>query len=408
MQDGRIGRRNLKTAEATFFQPPRRGRNEPAYRFNWNTPFILSAHNTHIFYCGAQVVFRSITQGTNLKVISPELTRTKRGSMTALAESPRNPDVLYAGTDDGFLWVTKDGGANWTNATENLLKAKDAPAGHRWVSTIEASRAADGRCYVVLDAHRSDDDNPYVFVTEDFGATWKSLKANLPWGSTRVLREDTENASLLYLGTEFGLWATLDRGGEWVKINSNLPTVAVHEVAIHPTAGEIVAATHGRSLWILDVTLLRQVTASRLKEDAHLYKPNTAMRWRRELDKGSPYGNGARIFAGQNPTPGAAIYYSLGKKAEKVSLKIQDYAGLTLREVPVKNEPGLHKATWNLTQLALRPGLSRYSPSGTYRVVLTVDGKEHVQPLRVEVDPVLQQANIAEPPGRWIEQWIDD
>jgi photosystem II stability/assembly factor-like uncharacterized protein len=408
-QDGRIGRRNLRTGEQTFFQFGRRGRGEGAYRFNWNTPFILSNANPRIFYCAGQFVFRSLTQGTSLKVISPEITRTKRGSATALSESPRNPDVLYAGTDDGFLWVTKDGGVNWTNLTENLLKAKDAPAGHRWVSTIEASRFADGRCYVVLDAHRSDDDNPYVFVTEDFGQTWKSLKANLPWGSTRVLREDIETGSLLYLGTEFGLWASIDRGSEWVKINNNnLPTVAVHEVAIHPTAGEIVAATHGRSLWVLDVTMLRQITSSRLKEDAYLFRPNTAMRWRRELDKGSPYGNGSRSFAGQNPPVGAQIFYSLGKKAEKVSLKIQDYSGRTLREVPVKSEPGIHKATWNLTQLALRPGLSQYSVSGTYRVVLTVDGKEYVQGLRVEVDPVLQQANIAEIAEPWVEKWIDD
>src|SRR5262249_15398286 len=146
--------------------------------------------------------------------------------------------------------------------------------GPRWVATIEASRFADGRAYVVFDAHRSDDDAPYVYVTEDYGGSWKSLRGNLPIGSTRVLREDITNANLLYLGTEFGAWASLNRGTSWTKINNNLPTVAVHEFAVHPEAGEVVAATHGRSLWVLDVAALRQITPEVLKAKAHLFEPH--------------------------------------------------------------------------------------------------------------------------------------
>src|SRR5206468_325160 len=138
---------------------------------------------------------------------------------------------------------------DWTNVTKHL-----ALPGYRWVASVEASRFAVGRCYVVLDGHRSDDDEPYVFVTEDFGKTWQSLRANLPWGSTRVLREDLKNPNVLYLGTEFGVWCSLNRGQSWNSLNTNLPTVAVHELAQHPTNGELVAATHGRSLWILDIT----------------------------------------------------------------------------------------------------------------------------------------------------------
>src|SRR5206468_3084670 len=177
---------------------------------------------------------RSLKQGTDLRVISPEITRTKRGSATALAESPINPDVLWAGTDDGNLWVTRDGGQKWTK-----VAAKVGLPGPRWVATIEASRFAEGRAYIAFDAHRSDDDEPYVYATEDFGQTWKSLRANLPVGSSRVLREDVTNPDLLYLGTEFGIWASLDRGKSWTRLNNNLPTVAVHEIAVHPTAGEI-------------------------------------------------------------------------------------------------------------------------------------------------------------------------
>ena len=144
-------------------------------------------------------------RGDDLQIISPEITATKNGSATALAESPRNPDVLWAGTDDGALWVTRDGGKEWTNVADNV-----GLPGPCWVATIEPSRTVEGRAYVGFDAHRSDDDEPYVFVTEDFGQTWKSLRGNLPAGSTRVLREDIHNPNLLYLGTEFAAWASTE------------------------------------------------------------------------------------------------------------------------------------------------------------------------------------------------------
>jgi photosystem II stability/assembly factor-like uncharacterized protein len=410
-QDGAMARRNLHTGRFHAIRPQNQ-RGQPPYRFNWNTPFILSVHNPRIFYCGGNYVFRSLKQGDELKAISPEITRTKRGSASALAESPRNPDVLWAGTDDGNLWITRDGGQKWTNVTEKV-----GLPGPRWVATIEPSRVIEGRAYVAFDGHRSDDDEPYVFVTEDFGQTWKSLRANLPSGSTRVCREDVANPNLLYLGTEFAAYASLNRGQSWTKINNNLPTVAVHEFAIHPTAGEIVAATHGRSLWVLDVTSLRQMSADTLKADATLYRPNTVVRWRNEPGHGSLYGHGSRRFAGQNPPPGAHLYYSLGKKATKVTLKVVDYAGQTVKEMNASPEPGLHHLAWDVTRNTTRRGrvtadldaetapprrppggfqAVSAAPPGMYRVVLTVDGKEYAQPLRVESDPTLPSTLIAE------------
>jgi photosystem II stability/assembly factor-like uncharacterized protein len=398
-QDGHMNRRNLRTGE---FAPirPRDVRGQPPYRFNWNTPFLLSSHNSRIFYCGGNFVFRSVKKGDDLQKISPEISRTKRGTASALAESARNANVLYAGTDDGYLWVTRDGGAKWSNVADKV-----GLPGPRWVASIEPSRFADGRAYVVFDAHRSDDDAPYVYVTEDFGQTWKSLRGHLPMGSTRVLREDIENPNVLYLGTEFGVWVSIDRGGAWTKINNNLPTVAVHELAQHPSSGELVAATHGRSLWILDVTPLRQMKTETLKAEAMLYKPATAMRWRREPTRGTPYGSGNHRFFGENPPSGAQIYYSLCKKAEKIQLKIVDYTGKTVRELPVKKEQmtaGLHRLTWDLARGAREPrgpGRGRgpgqtAAPPGMYRVVLTVDGKEHTQSLRVEYDPLLKTPSI--------------
>jgi photosystem II stability/assembly factor-like uncharacterized protein len=412
-QDGHMGRRHLKNNDYGYIRP-KDPKNPPPYRFNWNTPFILSSHNSRIFYCGGNRVFRAlnVTEGErpDLRPISEEIARTGRGTATAIAESPRDPAILWAGTDDGYLWVTRNGGITWTNVTEKV-----GLPGPRWVASIEPSRYVEGRCYVVFDAHRSDDDNPYVFVTEDYGQTWKPLHATLPWGSTRVLREDIENPDVLYLGTEFAVWASIDRGGVWTKINNNLPTVAVHELAQHPTAGEIVAATHGRSLWVLDVTALRQTKPATVKTSAALFRLATAMRWRREPDRGQPYGNGHRHFVGENPPGGAQIYYSLSAKAQKLQLQVFDYAGRLVRNLPVANEPGLHRVGWDmvsedhtgvfgaLTSMLpfagggiagsegprQRRGPQAATP-GMYRVVLTVDGHSYSQGLRLENDPALK------------------
>jgi hypothetical protein len=404
-QDGNMGRRNLRTGERAFLRPGGRGQGT-SYRFNWSTPFILSSHNPRIFYAGGNYVFRSLKQGTEAKIISPEITRTKRGSATALAESPRNADVLWAGTDDGALWVTRDGGVKW----ESIDPEKIGLPGPRWVASIEASRFVEGRCYVVFDGHRSDDDEPYVFVTEDFGKTWKSLRNGLPTGSTRVLREDLESPDVLYLGTEFCVWASVSRGAAWTKINGNLPTVAVHELAQHPGSNEMVAATHGRSLWVVDVTPLRRYVAkpsqaqttlfpAGTQATATLFRPATAIHWHSEPGRISAYGDGNRRFIGENPPRGAVIHYALGKKTENVSLKVVDFAGKTVANLETKKEAGLHTANWNLLTRGEGPGgpgprgqRRDPVPAGMYRLVLTVDGEELVQNIKVEADPSL-------PPG---------
>jgi photosystem II stability/assembly factor-like uncharacterized protein len=480
-QNGGFGRRNLRTGETASIRPAGPGRGGrfreaeqpgqpgqpgqprqqgqsaqgPRYLFNWNAPFILSHHNSRIYYCAGNRVFRSLDRGNDLRVISPEITRTDKGSATALAESPRNPNVLYVGTDDGALWITQDGGKEWKNITANV-----GLSGLRCIATIEPSRFVEGRCYVAFDGHRQDDDNPLIYVTEDFGKTWTSLRANLPWGSTRCLREDVQNRDLLFVGTEFAAWVSIDRGHYWTKLNNNLPTVAVHDFAIHPTAGELVAATHGRSLWILNITPLRQMTTEIAKAKAHLYEPTAATRWITEPRRGGTN----RRFVGENPPVGAQIYYSLTKKADKISLSIVDYAGKTVRELRAPGEPGLHRVAWDLSAASARPtrggaaagaaragaeqgtragrrqrqaggaeaGAGQTGPGqaaagqanaerpgeaqpaggrrggfgrrgfggrpvtpGIYRVMLTVDGEQFMQPLRVEADPAAPNNLIA-------------
>lgn len=404
-QDGNIFRRHLKTGEYVGIRP--KEQKGLSYRFNWNTPFILSSHNPKIFYSGGNYVFRSVKQGDDLRVISPEISRTKRGTASALAESPVNPNVLWAGSDDGYLWVSRDGGVKWENVT-----AKVGLPGPRWVASIEPSRFAEGRAYVVFDGHRSDDDAPYAFVTEDFGNSWKSLLGKSPalTGSTRVLREDVRNPDLLFLGTEFAVWVSLDRGASWNKLNNNLPTVAIHEIAIHPTAGELVAATHGRSLWALDIVSLRQMTEKVRKARAHLFEPAATVRWRSEPPRGPAMGAGSRRFVGQNPPRGAQVYYSLTAKAEKVGLRVVDHTGATVRELSVKKDAGLHHVAWDLMRsqgpiadVAQKIGIGRRpaakqgpAPPGLYRVILSVDGQEYAQNLKLEADPIAPQPSIAE------------
>jgi hypothetical protein len=239
-----------------------------------------------------------------------------------------------------------------------------------------------------------------------------------------VLREDLKNQDLLFLGTEFACWASLDRGYNWYKLNNNLPTVAIHELAIHPTANEMVAATHGRSLWVLDVAPLRQMTGAVVKAPAHLFEPSAAIYWRSEPSKGSVYGGGNRRFVGENPARAAPIYYSLNRKPEKLSLKIVDVGGKTVRELQAKSDPGFYKVIWDLrTGSTANPqgkgprppgpgqqqGTGPPANPGTYRVVLSVDGVDHAQTLRVEADPNVPTAVLTpEEPGEKKPGKIDD
>jgi photosystem II stability/assembly factor-like uncharacterized protein len=419
-QNGFMFRQNVRTGDAKLVRPKMQT-GAGKYRFNWNTPFILSQHNSSIFYAAANYVFRSVKRGEAMKIISPEITRTKRGSATALAESPKNPDVLWAGTDDGAVWITRDGGKSWTNLSGHF-KAAGLP-GPRWVACIEASRVREGRCYVVFDAHRSDDDEPYVFVTEDFGQTWKSLRANLPAGSTRVLREDLRRPDLLYLGTEFAAFTSLDRGASWFKINgASLPTVAVHEFAQPATAEEIVAATHGRSLWVLDVATLRRVKPDQVKSPVQLFAPPPFTRWRLDRTHEGMFRTGTRLFIGQNPPRQATFDFLLAKKADKLSLKVLDPYGNVVRDLDVskEKEPGLHRVAWDVvsgpppkTEKG-KPARKPFTPygqpvkPGTYRLVLDADGVEQMTVLTIEPDPRTgtgdESGNEAEELRRWLRR----
>ncbi|RJQ08458.1 MAG: hypothetical protein C4558_08000, partial [Dehalococcoidia bacterium] len=273
--------------------------------------------------------------------------------------------------------------------------------GPRWVSSIETSRFNEKRVYLTLDGHRSNDDEPYVFVSEDHGKTWRSIRANLPTsaGTTRVIREDVENENLLFLGAEFSAWASIDRGQSWTRLNHQLPTVAVHEFAIHPTSGEVVAATHGRSLWIMDATPLRRMSTETVAAKFHLYDPPPAIYWRGEPSRG-----GAARFVGQNPPDGARINYSINERPQRFRLQIVNWAGDVIHTFDdARDEEGLHEVRWDLRTEPGGPdrapaagppgGFRGFGPrgrlveSGKYVVALTYNDQTVRKELIVQTDP---------------------
>ena len=281
-QGGTISRVNRRTLNSRNNQPQTEY-GEKKLHFNWNTPIALSPNEKGTLYIGSQFLFRSRDHGQTWDRISPDLTtndpekqkQEESGGVTvdnseaemhtgiySISESPRNGQVIWAGTDDGNLQVTRDGGKNWTNVVghvPNLPKAS-------WVAWVEASRFEEGTAFAVFDRHTFGDMNPYAFRTTDFGQTWTPVVA--PGSGVRgyahaVIKEDTESRQLLFLGTEFGLWISLDGGRQWAQYKgAEFPNVAVRDIVVHPRESDLILATHGRGIWIVDdISPLRQLTA---------------------------------------------------------------------------------------------------------------------------------------------------
>jgi hypothetical protein len=298
-----------------------------------------------------------------------------------LAESPLKAGLLYAGTDDGRVHITRNGGSQWLDLTPRIPLAHS----NGWVAGVECSPLAEGTAYLAIDRHRNDDRDPYVFVTTDFGATWKSLTANLPAGGpVRVIRADARNPRLLYLGTEFGLYLSLDGGKRWLRLRNGFPTVAVHDLVVHPRERELVIATHGRGLYILDVAPLQELTPAVAARNAHLFevKPTTlaASRTRREPQ-------GAKIFAGQDPPQGATLsYYVRVPLGKPIRITLTDALGKPVRVLQGSKDAGLHRLTWDLSRILWRgftASHERVSP-GEYMAVLEAANQVCKQKIKVE------------------------
>jgi photosystem II stability/assembly factor-like uncharacterized protein len=408
------------------------GAEDLRYRFQWTAPIVISPHNPKIVYHAANVLFKSEDGGQSWQAISPDLTRndvTKQkwagGPITgdntgvefyntifAVAESPVERDLIWAGTDDGQVHITRDGGASWSEVT---------PVGvPEWgtVSAIEASRWDAGSAYVVVDAHRLDDETPYLFKTTDFGRSWESLTEELdPEIYLHVVREDTRRRGMLFLGTERGVMVSRDDGAGWNPLRLNMPTVAVVDLAV--AGDDLVVGTLGRSAWILDdLTPVREMSPEIEATAEHLFKPLPAVRWRYA---GEAYGS--KAGAGSNPPKGAIISYHLAKKPEgEITLEVLDSEGVLVRRLSsvlktpytspdhpdwdpdskpkpeLKVKPGINRASWDLAYgepkwapgARIDTGRPRPGPltlPGEYTLRLTVEGRSSTQPLRVELDP---------------------
>jgi photosystem II stability/assembly factor-like uncharacterized protein len=403
-QNGGLIRHDLRSGRNVAIKPRART-GKSAYRFNWETPVTISTHDHNTLYMGGNFVFRSTNRGDAWSEISPELTINKKASITTIGESPMDAKVIYAGTDDGYLWVTRDG-KTWTDIT---AKVPNLP-GKRWVSRVVASRYDTGTVYLAFDGHRSDDLTTYLFKSTDYGQSWQSIKGDLPPSTpVRVIREDVKNRNLWFAGTETAAFASLDGGGHWIRLSSGLPTVPVADLIVHPRDGDLIAATHGRSFWILDISPLQELTPAVLSSDVHLFrvKPGVAMDYRVFTNNEFL---AEKRFITPNPDPGVAIsYYLKTTPGDDVKLAIVDKSGAVIRELTAKKEQGLNRVQWdlrgkNLSQMQ-RPGGRGGAPQaanpiqtpppnqgalvdpGEYTARLTVGGKEFRTTITVEPDP---------------------
>jgi photosystem II stability/assembly factor-like uncharacterized protein len=335
------------------------------FRFNWSTPIFLSPHNPRTIYFGGNHLFKSIDRGDTWMIVSPDLTTNDpeknkpTGGLTddttgaethctiiSISESPIRPGLLWVGTDDGNVQISKNDGVTWTNVRANI---KGVPP-EIWCSRVEASHFDEGTAYATFDGHRSDDFHVYVFKTTDFGKTWTPISAGIPDGQpVYVIREDPKNKDLLFLGTEFGVFFSRNAGQSWAGLSLNMPTVAVHDLFIHPRENDLIAATHGRGIWIMDdITGLRQVTEKVAAQDCALLEPGRpGVKWL-SIQRGG-YGRGDMYFKGENPPYGAMIHVFFKAKPEKpATLEISDATG-TRKTVYLLDdiEPGITRLLWD-------------------------------------------------------------
>ncbi len=396
--------------------PPGMRQDRGPFRFNWSTPILLSAHNSETIFMGGNHLFKSVDRGDHWMILSPDLTMNDKskyapekptggitpdvtgaetyGTIITIAESPRIPGLIWVGTDDGNVQLTKNDGVTWTNVRPAI---KGVPPG-LWCSRVEASHFDDGTCYVTFDGHRSDDFHPYVFKTADFGKTWTSISAGIPDGQpVYVIREDPVNKSLLFLGTEFGAFFSLDGGASWSSLLLNMPTVAFHDLLIQHRDGDLLAATHGRGIWILDdISALRKATEGVLGQDAFLFEPGKpGTRWLRIARGG--YGRGDLFFKGQNPPEGAPInFYVKAKPDATATLEIADPSS-TLKTTYILDaaEAGINRLVWDM----------RFDPPAATTQTLVSNIKRQLDPALLRTDLTDEQKAALKQASTDLDSW---
>jgi photosystem II stability/assembly factor-like uncharacterized protein len=388
---------------------------------NWDAPFILSPHDTKTIYAGTNVLWKSTDRGDSWTSLGTMTTGVDRStlkimgqapnehtlslddgvpyypSLTAIAESPLRKGLLYVGTDDGNLKISRDEGKSWTELASRLPGLPRSS----WISGIEASKHAEGTVYVSADNHARDDYRNYLYRSPDHGATWESITGDLP--ANRVIRavhEDPRNPSLVYAGTEFGFFLSPDVGKRWVELRGNMPRLPINDFAIHPRDNDLVLATHGRGIWILDnLNALQELTPAVMTSEAHLFDIDPAEMIRYSNPKAHA---GDMIFRGENPPAGAIVDYFVGAKAADVALSVHDATGAEIRRLEPAKARGVNRVIWDLRYppLAAAPGGDEeggggrrrglpgpFVVPGTYTVRLQAAGRTMEKKVEVREDP---------------------
>jgi photosystem II stability/assembly factor-like uncharacterized protein len=419
-QSGRTYLVDFDTREEQGLRPVPKDPKEE-YRFNWSTPMLISPHDSKVVYYGGNKLFKTADRGQTWAAISPDLTRNQDwkklplmgpersedtlsrddgvsdfGTITTLAESPLAAGVLYIGTDDGNVQLTRDGGKTWQNLTDKFKLP-----GARWVSRVIASMHDAGTAYVSFDGHQDDDFKPYVFKTTDFGGTWTAIANDIPDGmSVHSLAEHPHNRNLLLAGTEFGLFVSLNGGRNWTLVRGNLPPVRIDDILINARNDDLILGTHGRSIIVLDdIAMLERSDPAVLSEEAHLFPPRPATEYYEMRRLPSP---GAAKFSGANPDYGALITYYLKNdppsRDAHVKIQILDSRGSAIRELEGPDRQGYNRVAWDLRYpLTFEPSSQDEGwfgpPKGTlalpgeYRVKLFARGRELTETVQVRMDP---------------------
>jgi photosystem II stability/assembly factor-like uncharacterized protein len=393
---GTMWRFDQKTGVQTQITP-RREKSQKPLRFNWTPPIVLSPHNPAIVYTGAQVVFRSLDRGDHWQEISPDLTTNEDAkqhgegnisycTLTTLAESPIAPGVIWAGSDDGKVQVTRDGGVTWLDRTAKLAAA-GGPASF-WTSRVCPSPHAAGTAFVAKTGWRLDDYRVSIHKTTDFGETWTSIAGDLPAGKpVNVVVQDRKNANLLFVGTEWGVYVTLDGGKTWLPFKAGMPSVKVTDLVIHPRENDLIIATYGRGAYITDITPLQEIAAAVLDEDVHLFEiePKT-QRVTSALGNYQLLGD-SHLFTPNEPNAVVVNYYLKAKTDGPVKITMADPSGTVLAELNGKGEAGINIVSWDMRPR--RPGQKpgpfpgfgsgRLVDPGEYVVTLEAAGKKLVK-----------------------------
>lgn len=371
---------------------PKHELGEAPYRFNWQTPILLSSHHPDVLYLGSNKLHRSFDLGETWTTLSPDLTKGGRkgnvayGTLTTISESPLQFGLIYTGSDDGQIHVTKDGGATWQLVSNSLTEGQ---ADDLWVSRVFASNHKKSRVYASLNGYRNDDFTPYLFVSEDYGATWEAIDSGLPMQPINVVVEDPHNEDLLFVGNDHGLYAGLHRGKHWISFNQGMPAVAVHDLKIQPEAKDLVVGTHGRSIYKVNISELEQLNPSILESSVYLFAPEkirTSSRWGRSWSTfGSPYTPSTPITWYQDQAGPVDITIALDG-ATAFTTKIQGIKGLQEWSYSLNLDKDLIKDFEKKSKKSLKAASdgAYYLPKGNFTVRIRNGKAESKQPLIIE------------------------